>query len=125
MRNLFLILFLICIPLFGQNAAVVIDTPMPPPDWALAQHALLKANADGAEEFAAKYLDDRGFLRCVERWGGNDGPDDAMENFGGWTLLYALGGDEGVLKRYKHAWEGHIKQFTNGRCPIPVKATNI
>jgi hypothetical protein len=117
MRNLHLILLLICVPLFGQNAEIVIDTPMPPPDWALAQHALLEANASAAEEFAAKYLDDRGFLRCVERWGGNDGPDDAMENFGNWTLAYALGAPESIIDLYKKAWEGHLIQYTRARVP--------
>ena len=88
--------------------ALRVERPMPPPAWALAERALLEAYADAARVFANKYLDDRGFLRCVERWGGNDGPDDAMENFHNWPLLYALGAPESVLELYRKAWEGHL-----------------
>ncbi len=90
---------------------------MPPPNWALAQRALLAAYGEGAREFAAKYLDEGGFLRCVERWGGNDGPDDAMENFHNWTLVYALGGPEALIELYRKAWEGHLVQYTKARAP--------
>ena len=117
MRTLCAIPLLFPSLLFGQVAAIVIDTPMAPPAWALAQRALLKANAEAAEEFAARYLDDRGFLRCVERWGGNDGPDDAMENFQNWTLAYALGAPETILKLYEKAWEGHLIQYTRAKAP--------
>jgi hypothetical protein len=96
---------------------VHIDKPMPPPAWALAERALLEAYADAAEEFAAKYVDERGYFRCVERWGGNDGPDDAMETFTPWTLLYALGGRQSVLDLYRKAWEGNIAQFTQAKAP--------
>ena len=93
----------------------VIDAPMPPPAWALAERELLKANAQGVREFADKFLDDNGYLQCVERWGGNDGPDDAMENFSNWTLLYALGASESVINLYKKAWEAHLRQYTAAR----------
>jgi hypothetical protein len=101
----------------GGEMTIRIDRPMPPPAWALAERALLKAYADAAREFANKYLDDRGFLRCVERWGGNDGPDDAMENFNNWTLMYALGAPESLLELYRRAWEGHLAQYTQARVP--------
>lgn len=90
---------------------------MPPPDWALAERALLAAYGEAAREFAGKYLDDRGFLRCLERWGGNDGPDDAMENFHNWPLVYALGGPADLLELYRKAWEGHLIQYTKARAP--------
>ncbi len=64
--------------LLSAEVRIVIDSPMPPPAWALAERELLEANADGAQEFVDRYLDDRGYLFCVERWGGLDGPDDAM-----------------------------------------------
>ena len=38
-----------------------------------------------------KYFDDRGYLQCFVRWGANDGPDDAFENFNRWPELHALG----------------------------------
>ena len=40
-----------------------------------------------------------------------------MENFGGWTLLHALGGRDAVADLYKRAWEGHIRQYTQARAP--------
>lgn len=96
---------------------IVVDTPMAPPAWALAEHKLLRESSAGVKEFFDRYLDDRGYLQCVERWGGLDGPDDAMENFNNWTLLYALGAPESVLKLYKRAWEGHILQYTEAKAP--------
>ncbi|MCX6636264.1 MAG: hypothetical protein NT090_14465, partial [Acidobacteria bacterium] len=103
--------------LCSAQVVVRVERPMPPPGWALAERALLRAYGDAAREFAARYLDDRGFLRCVERWGGNDGPDDAMENFHNWPLVYALGGPEVLLDIYRKAWEGHLAQFTKARAP--------
>lgn len=102
--------------LAGQPV-VVLDQPVSPPAWAVAERELIQAASNATKAFSARYVDDRGYLKCVERWGGNDGPDDAMENFGGWTLLYALGGEEGVLERYHRAWEGHLQQFTNAKAP--------
>jgi len=92
--------------------ALVIDTPMAPPGWALLERELLRANSEACAEFFAKYFDERGFLLCVERWGGDDGPDDAMENCNDWPILHALGASEGVLDMYKTAWEGHLRQYT-------------
>jgi hypothetical protein len=101
----------------GDPVTIRIDKPMPPPSWALAERALLTAYADAGREFAGKYLDERGFFRCVERWGGNDGPDDVMENFQSWTLMYALGAPEILLELYQKAWEGQLVQFTKARAP--------
>ncbi len=110
-------LVLATIAALRAEPSVVLDNPLPPPTWALAERLLLDVASEGAEAFAERYVDDRGFLKCVERWGGNDGADDAMENFRGWTLLYALGGNDGVLELYKKAWEGHIRQYTLARAP--------
>ena len=116
-----LVLSLVASAVLTAQPAVVLDQPEPPPDWALAERAVLDAASGAAEIFADAYLDERGFLKCVERWGGNDGADDAMENFGGWTLLYALGGDDRVLDLYRKAWQGHLHQFTLARAPgIPM-----
>jgi hypothetical protein len=95
---------------------------MAPPHWALAERALLAAYGDAAREFASKYVDDRGYLRCVEHWGGNDGPDDAMENFHNWTLVHALGGPDVILDLYRKAWEGHLQQYTKARARAPEMA---
>ena len=101
----------------SAQPTVTLDEPAAPPPWALAERLLLDTASEGTQAFFAKYVNELGYLKCVERWGGNDGADDAMENFGGWTLLHSLGGSEDVLTLYKRAWEGHIRQYTEARAP--------
>jgi hypothetical protein len=96
----------------GPEKLLIAATPLSPPTWALLQRQLLGANAAACREFYAKYFDERGWLLCVERWGGDDGPDDAIENCTDWPILHALGGHDDVLKMYKQAWEGHLRQYT-------------
>jgi hypothetical protein len=48
----------------------------------------------------------------VPRWGGDDGPDDAIENLTDWPVLYALGGDAQIKEMTERAWEGHLEQYT-------------
>lgn len=108
-----LLLFLFWSSAASAGAAVVsIETPQSPPDWALLERELLRANTDACEEFFAKYFDERGFLECVERWGGDDGPDDAIENVAEWPILYLLGAPDVVRQMYEKAWEGHLRQYT-------------
>ncbi len=94
---------------------IQLNQPMAAPYWALLERELLRAQADACEEFYQHYFDERGYLLCVPRWGGNDGPDDAAENFLNWTMLHALGADDNVLARYKQAWEGHLLQYTEAK----------
>ncbi|MFP6677180.1 MAG: hypothetical protein VB878_18995 [Pirellulaceae bacterium] len=96
----------------AQSTAIAVDSPMLPPNWALLERALLDANTTACREFFDRYFDERGFLLCVERWGGDDGPDDAIENCNDWPILHALGAHSDVLTMYKRAWEGHLRQFT-------------
>ena len=106
-----ILLLLCCVHIFSVSlagATLHIRTPMTPPGWALMQRELLKANAAACREFYQKYFNERGFLKCVERWGGDDGPDDAIENCNDWPILHALGADDAVLRMYRHAWEGHL-----------------
>jgi hypothetical protein len=111
-------LFFIAVLAISANAeSIPIDSPMPPPDWALAQRALIRENAAAAIEFAAKYIDTRGHFRGVERWGGNDGPDDVMETFHNWPLAHALGSDDRLLRIYERIWEGHLDQFQRAKAP--------
>jgi hypothetical protein len=105
------------IGLLAAPPVVRVDKPMSPPDWALAERALLKAYAEAAVEFAAKYVDERGYFKCIERWGGNDGPDDVMETFNNWTLLHSLGASDAVINLYRRIWEGHLHQFTVAKAP--------
>jgi hypothetical protein len=99
----------------GEEPTIWIDKPMAPPAWALLERELLRASARACEEFFEKYFDDRGYLECVERWGGDDGPDDAIENVNDWPVLYALGASESILRMFKKAWEGHLRQYTAAR----------
>ncbi|MBT4867646.1 MAG: hypothetical protein HON53_21300, partial [Planctomycetaceae bacterium] len=96
----------------AAEAVVSIDTPTPPPDWAVQERELLRANAAACRVFFDRYFDERGYLQCVERWGGDDGPDDAIENCIYWPILHALGADDSVRAMYKKAWEGHLRQYT-------------
>ncbi|MES2790335.1 MAG: hypothetical protein V4719_12060 [Planctomycetota bacterium] len=91
---------------------VTVNTLLSPPAWALLERELLRQNSAACREFFDKYFDERGWLLCVERWGGDDGPDDAIENCLDWPILHAVGGDDDVLRMYLKAWEGHLRQYT-------------
>ncbi len=94
---------------------LTIHTVMPPPEWALLERELLRANEAACREFYSRYYDDQGYLLCVERWGGDDGPDDAMETLEGWPLLHALGADASIQQMVHRAWEGHLRQYTRAK----------
>ncbi|MDE0078866.1 MAG: hypothetical protein OXO50_15205 [Caldilineaceae bacterium] len=98
-----------------MTTALNITTPMPPPHWALLQRRLLRELAEGCRAFFDHYFDSRGYLLCVPRWGGDDGPDDAAENILNWTMLHALGADDDILDLYKLGWEGHLQQYTEAK----------
>src|SRR5215210_580008 len=108
----------------SAEPSITIGTPMPAPAWALLERRLLQANSKASELFAAKFVDDRGYLLHTPRWGTLDGPDDAIETFYNWTLLHALGGSESVLKSYKKALEGHYKQYGEMRTKLTKLAEN-
>jgi len=100
---------------------ILIDTPMAPPRWATLQRRLFDANAAACEAFYAKYVDAQDRLIVTERWGANDGPDDAAEATNDWELLHALGGSERVLTLARRFWEGHLRQFTVARTvDVPI-----
>lgn len=96
----------------SATPVIKIETPLSPPAWALLERELFKANEAACREYFSRYFDDRGYLECVERWGGDDGPDDAIENLTNWPLLHMLGGDEVIKEMYLKGWEGHLRQFT-------------
>jgi hypothetical protein len=99
----------------ARQTAIVVQTPILPPFWALLERELLRMQTLACQEFFAHYFDDRGYLLCVPRWGGDDGPDDAAENLSGWTLLHALGAPETILTLYKKGWEGHLRQYSEAK----------
>jgi hypothetical protein len=101
-----------------------VKTPMAPPTWALLEREILRYNSLAAEEFARKFVDDRGYLLHTPRWGTLDGPDDALETFWNWTLLHALGGSDRVLELYKKAHEGHLKQYGELRTKLTTLGAN-
>jgi len=99
----------------AADVVLALDTPMAPTPWARLERQLLDANAPAAVEFYQKYYDDRGRVQCVLRWGADDGPDDAFENFAGWPELHALGGSDDVLRLYRQGLEGMIAQYTQAK----------
>jgi hypothetical protein len=92
-----------------------VETPVEPPTWALLERELIRAQSTACEEFFHHYFDDRGYLECVERWGGDDGPDDAIENLDDWPILYSLGAPDTIRQLIDKAWEGHLRQYTRAR----------
>lgn len=109
----------------AAEPSLLIDTPMPAPEWALLERQLLRSNSVACERFGAKYIDERGYLLHTPRWGTlNDGPDDAIETFYNWTLLHALGGSDSVLELYKKALDGHYKQYAEVRTKLTDLGAN-
>lgn len=99
----------------NRTKIISVDTPTPPPYWALLEWELIRNQTAAVEAFYARYFDERGYLLCVPRWGGDDGPDDAAENLAGWTMLHALGAPDIVLELYRKGWEGHLRQYAETR----------
>ncbi|NWK94627.1 hypothetical protein DM806_02855 [Sphingobium lactosutens] len=102
-------------------ATLVAATPMAAPPWARMQRQLLDANAVACEAFYAKYVDRSDRLKVFERWGANDGPDDAAEATNDWFLLHALGGSDRIEALASRFWEGHLRQFAAARTTdVPI-----
>jgi hypothetical protein len=108
-------------PARSASASIRLETRMDPPRWALLERQLLADNVPACREFFTKYFDDRGYLMCFVRWGANDGPDDAFENFNRWPELHALGASDEILRMYSKGHEGLLKQFTEARTTdVPI-----
>jgi len=105
----------------AADVTIRIDTRMDPPRWAVLERRLLAENAPACREFFTKYYDDRGRLQCFVRWGANDGPDDAFENFNRWPELHALGAADDILAMYSKGHEGMLVQYTEARTTdVPI-----
>ncbi len=101
--------------------SISVDTPMTAPRWAVLERQLLADNVPSCGEFFTKYFDDRGSLQCVVRWGANDGPDDAFENFNRWPELHALGASDDILRMYTKGHEGLLKQYSEAKTTdVPI-----
>jgi hypothetical protein len=108
-------------PAKRADVTVRIGTRMDPPRWAILERQLLSDNVPACREFFRKYFDDRGYLQCFVRWGANDGPDDAFENFNRWPELHALGAADEILQMFSRGHEGLIKQYTDARTTeVPI-----
>ena len=116
-RLRWLSLVLAVLPVISASAheTLRISTPMPPPVWALLERQLLKSNEDACLQTLELLFDERGYMKCYERWGADDGPDDAIETASDWPLLHALGASDQVLASYRKVWEGHLQQYTHAR----------
>ena len=98
---------------FAGESTLTIAAPMDPPEWALLQRELLHAHTEACVKFFKRYFDPAsGWLETTPRYGGDDGPDDAIENVNDWPHLYALGGDDVIREMYTKAYEGHVQQYT-------------
>ena len=109
-------------PAAGPASTVTIDSPMAAPKWAQMERQLLAENVPAAREFFQKYFDDRGYLLVFVRWGANDGPDDAFENFNHWPELHALGASDEIVQMYLKGNDGMIKQYTEAKTTKAVPA---
>jgi hypothetical protein len=104
-----------------SDVVVHVESRMAPPRWAALERQLLSANAPACREFFDKYFDSRGHLQCVVRWGANDGPDDAFENFNHWPELHALGASDDVLRMFVKGHDGLIEQYTAAKTTaVPI-----
>src|SRR5262245_18824396 len=108
-------------PATAVDVSITVGTPMTPPRWAVLERRLLAENALACQEFFRKYFDERGYLRVFVRWGANDGPDDAFENFNRWPELHALGASDEIQRMYSIGHEGLLKQYTEARTTdVPI-----
>jgi hypothetical protein len=97
------------------GVSVEVDKKMEAPAWAVLERRVLDASAPAMVEFYHKYYDESGHVQCVLRWGADDGPDDAFENFAGWPEFHALGGSDDILRLYLKGLEGMIQQYTEAK----------
>src|SRR5215468_9466131 len=99
----------------AANVVINVDTKMEAPGWAVLERRVLETSAPAMAEFYHKYYDENGNVQCVLRWGADDGPDDAFENFAGWPEFHAIGGSDEILRLYMKGVEGMLRQYTEAK----------
>lgn len=99
----------------AATPAIVIDTAMPPPRWAILQRHLIAMQGDAARAFHDRYFNAQHEIEAFLRWGANDGPDDAIEAINDWPYLYLIGGDAHILDLARAVQEAHFAQFSRAR----------
>jgi hypothetical protein len=105
----------------AELVSIRVEKRMSPPKWAVLERQLLADNVPACREFFQSYFDGRGYLQCFVRWGANDGPDDAFENFNRWPELHALGANDEILQMYLKGHEGLLKQYTEAKTvEVPI-----
>ena len=110
-----LLLSMVALLCYSAPTTITVDSKMDPPAWALLERRVFEESAPAMAEFYSKYYDDQGRVQCVLRWGADDGPDDAFENFAGWPEFHALGGSDEILKLYLTGIEGMIRQYSEAK----------
>lgn len=99
------------------TTTIDVDAPAAIPAWALAERAVIDANAEGVKTFLDAYVDGRGYLRGLEHYGITDGADDAVEPIRNWPIAHALGGDDSIIDAWSNVWENHLDQYSRTRVP--------
>ncbi len=104
------------------ESVITIGAPMDPPEWALLQREVLHAHTAACVKFFRRYFNPAtGWLETTERFGGDDGPDDSIENVNDWPHAYALGGDDILKDMYTKAYEGHVRQYSAAKTvDVPI-----
>ena len=112
----------VSLPAIAAENAFTIGAPMDPPEWALLQRELLHAHTSACVKFFHRYFNQAtGYLETTPRFGGDDGPDDAIENVNDWPHLYAMGGDDVLRQMYTKAYEGHVRQYSEAKTTeVPI-----
>lgn len=82
-----------------------------PPTWAVWERRLLKAMDQSVYPFLDHFTGDNDEFIWKDEWGGRS-PDDFLEPFFNWPLVYLMGGGKHLLELANHHWETEIKHLT-------------
>ncbi len=89
-----------------------------PPEWVTLQRALFALSTSAVDRFVELYMTDNGApVWPPDGHEGIDGFDDLIEGIYNWPLLYAMGGDRGLLEQACTVYEGAVERAS--RTPTP------